>query len=253
MMHEKKVKEFMKRMWNDRAGTFDNSPGHGIHCDEEKQAWIDILTKAFGRTHGLKVLDIGTGTGVIALVLAEMGNQVTGIDISERMLERAEEKAEKNNLPVEFRVGDAEVPPFGDESFDVVVSRHLLWTLPNPEKAIAEWKRVLRPGGKIVTIDGDWTRHKTLSKKIWRLLAMPLIVVTEQRDPRLRYKKMEKHLPMRQRKRPEADVALFQNLGLEVNVTKVDIPRNYTVLNYLKYGYSGHSKHQFVVQGIKSA
>ncbi len=248
---EKNVKEFMKKMWDRRARTFDKSPGHGIHSAKEKKAWMEIFKKALDGRHGLKVLDIGTGTGVIALILAEMGNHVVGIDISEKMLERAKEKAKKSNLSVDFRFGDAEAPPFEAQTFDVVVSRHLLWCLSNPRKAVMEWKRILRPGGQIITIDGDWPRNISFSNKIWRLFAMPLILITERRDPRMNYKRVEKYLPMRQKKRPEADIKLFQSLGLQVCVSDVDIPKKYTLLSYLKYGYTGHSKHQFVVKGIK--
>jgi len=251
MAHTKEVEEFMRKLYNERARTFDNSPGHGIHSAREKQAWMDILTKALNGAQGLKVLDVGTGTGVIALLLAEMGHLVTGIDISRRMLERAEEKARKGNLQTEFRLGDAEALPFEDESFDAVVSRHVLWTLPNPEKALVNWKRVLRPGGKLVNIDGDFNKHKTLSKEIWRYLVMPLILFSEGRDPRQRrYKRMEKYLPMRQQRRPEADVKLLERLGFEVDVSEVEIPRNYTFFNYLKYGYNRNSE-QFVVKGMK--
>lgn len=85
-------------------------------------------------------------------------------------------KAERLGLEIDFREGDAENLPFADDAFDGVACRHLLWTLPNPEKAIREWVRVIRPGGRIVVIDGVW--GKTFSRqrfgrallKVYRLL-----------------------------------------------------------------------------------
>ena len=245
------AKEALRRLYNNRARTFDCSPGHGIHSEEEKLTWKGILSKALYDKQGLKVLDAGTGTGAMALLLAEMGHEVTGIDLSERMLQRAKGKAEKGGISVEFRLGDAEALTFGDDSFDVVVARHLLWGLPSPERALAEWRRVLRVGGKVVTIDGNWNRQRPLSKEVWRYLAMPLVVVTEWRDPRRQqHKKLDRLLPLRYKKRPDAEVGLLQSLGFEVDVVEVELPRKYTLLNYLKYGYSKNNR-QFVVRGIK--
>ncbi|WP_080518844.1 methyltransferase domain-containing protein [Rhodopseudomonas palustris] len=60
---------------------------------------------------------------------------------------------------VKFHLGDAENPMMPDERFDAVVSRHLVWTLPDPEAALADWLRVLRPGGRVVLVDCDWVHR----------------------------------------------------------------------------------------------
>ena len=251
-MYEGDLKEVIRKRWNDRARTYDNSPGHGIHSDQEKQAWMKILSNALDQKQGLRILDVGTGTGALALLLAEMNHEVTGIDLSNEMLNKAREKAKTNNLKIEFRAGDAESPAFEHESLDAIVSRHVLWTLPNPENAIKEWKNLLKPGGKVVIIDGNWGRNdRTRLQEIWRLMAMPLILITELRDPRVK-KDLDRHLPMRQRKRPEADIALLEGVGLKASVTEVELPRKYSILNYMKYGHSQHSKYQFVVKGVKT-
>lgn len=253
MKYEGNLKEKIRKRWGDRARTYDNSPGHGIHSDQEKQAWLHILSNALNQEQGLKVLDVGTGTGALALMLSEMGHKAIGIDISERMLKRANEKAQTSKLRVEFKVGDAEDPPFEHESFDAIVSRHLLWTLPNPEKAVKVWKSLLKPGGIVIIIDGNFSRNdSTAIQKVWRLMAMPLILITELRDPRMP-KDMDEHLPMRKRKRPEADITLLEAQGLEASVTNEILPRKYSILNYIKYGYSQDNKCQFVVKGVKAA
>lgn len=253
-MHTSDLKKEIRKRWGDRSRTYDNSPGHGIHSDQEKQAWLKILSNALNQKQGLQVLDVGTGTGALALMLAEMGHETMGIDMSERMLERARKKAQTRNLNAAFKVGDAEEPPFEQESFDAIVSRHVLWTLPNPEKAVTQWKRLLKPGGIIVIIDGNFSRNdRTAVQKVWRLMALPLILVTEFRDPRMLKQDMDEHLPMRQRKRPEADISLLEAEGLEASVTDEVLPRKYSILNYIKYGYSQHSNRQFIVKGVKTA
>ncbi len=83
-----------------------------------------------------------------------MGHDVTGADFSKNKLESAKEKEEekgrRTNIPVKFVVEDAEALSFADDLFDAVVSRHLIWTLADPEAAFREWKRVTKPGGKVV-------------------------------------------------------------------------------------------------------
>ena len=249
---ETDVKKVIRESWNKRGSDYDNSPGHGIHSEEEKDAWKSLLTRAIG-DKTLDVLDVGCGTGVIALLLAELGHNVTGMDFSEGMLGRAKEKADNQNLRVEFKFGDAENPPFEDETFDAITNRHLLWTLPNPEKAIAEWRRILRPEGKIIIIDGSWGDYSKLHRQIWRyLVSMPLILITERKNPfrGRHYKQIEPHLPMRHRKRPEADIKILKNHGFGVDVTDVRIPRTQSFISSLKYGHFG-DRGYFMVKGIK--
>jgi len=241
-------KAMVKQRWNKAAEGFDESPGHGIHSAREKQAWQALLAKLLGEKP-LEILDVGTGTGVIALLLAEMGHKVTGIDLAEEMLVRAREKAGKMGIPVNFLLGDAENIPFNDGTFDIVINRHVFWTMPDPKRAAAEWVRVLKPGGKLVIIDGDWD-HCRSYKKIWRELAKFLILVTEIRNPwgkKNKFYQFERHLPLRHKKRPEADFKILNGLGLQTKVFGFKDPRTHSFLNYLKYGYF----ERFVVTGVK--
>lgn len=97
------------------------------------------------------------GTGIITLLLARLGHRCKGLDLSENMLAVARHKAEAAGLDnVTFAVGDAEDTGEAGGSYDVVINRHLVWTLPHPEQAIAEWKRVLKPGGKLIVLEGNW-------------------------------------------------------------------------------------------------
>jgi SAM-dependent methyltransferase len=98
---------------------------------------------------GQKVLDVGCGTGVVAITVARLGATVTGLDLTPALLERARENAGLAKVSVEFREGDVEALPFADAAFDVVLSQFGHMFAPRPEVAVQEMLRVLRPGGTI--------------------------------------------------------------------------------------------------------
>jgi ubiquinone/menaquinone biosynthesis C-methylase UbiE len=155
-MIDHEIKDAIRKNWDHSSVKYDSAPGHGIGTDEEKVTWKRELSRNLQGSH-LKVLDVGCGTGVMGLLFAEMGHNVTGIDLSDGMMAKARGKAHAQNLSIELKRGDAEHLPFDDGSFDVVVNRHLLWTLPHPQIALKEWHRVLKNGGMVLIIEGVWT------------------------------------------------------------------------------------------------
>src|SRR5690606_14898727 len=106
---------------------------------------------------GHQALDVASGTGVISRLLCERGFSVTGLDFSEPMLERARAKAKARGLDARYVMGDAENTLLADAAYDVIMTRHLVWTLPDPAAAFADWFRVLKPGGKVLIVDADMT------------------------------------------------------------------------------------------------
>jgi SAM-dependent methyltransferase len=98
---------------------------------------------------GQKVLDVGCGTGVVAITAARKGARVKGLDLSPVLLEKAKWNANLTGTEVEFTEGDAEALPYKDKEFDVVVSQFGHMFAPRPEVVIAEMLRVLKPGGTI--------------------------------------------------------------------------------------------------------
>ncbi len=142
----------IRRFWNDDAVVYDASPSHYPQRPQERAAWAAVLR---GLLPGppARVLDAGAGTGFLSLLLAGQGYEVTALDLSPGMLARLGEKAAERGLLVEIVEGDAANPPAGE--YDAVVERHLLWTLPDPARALAAW-RAVTPGGRLVAIEGTW-------------------------------------------------------------------------------------------------
>jgi ubiquinone/menaquinone biosynthesis C-methylase UbiE len=153
-VHSDPVKEQVAAHWGRRAAHFDEDFGHSIRTTAERTAWDRIFALVLPGSGPLDALDLGCGTGFLSLELAARGHRVTGVDFAPAMIARAERKAAERGFTVRFEAGDAEQLPFARASFDLAISRHVLWTLPHPEAAIDEWLRVLRPGGRLVIVDG---------------------------------------------------------------------------------------------------
>src|ERR1700756_2494566 len=150
------VKQQVAAHWGRRASGFDDGFGHSIRTPAERAAWDRIFDLVLTRHGPLEALDAGCGTGFLSFELAARGHGVTGVDLRPAMLAEARRKAAQQQFPVRFEEADAEHLPFPPHSFDLAISRHLLWTLPHPEAAIDEWIRVLRPGGRLVVVDGQF-------------------------------------------------------------------------------------------------
>jgi ubiquinone/menaquinone biosynthesis C-methylase UbiE len=153
MLSAQDIKTAVSHYWSGRAAGFDQGASHGVLNEAQHQAWLALLREVAGPPP-LTVLDEGCGTGFLALRMAELGHTAVGIDLSEEMLAAAQRKAEGSGLPVTFRLGDAEAPPQDGAPYDVILERHVIWTLPQPREAVRAWKALLKPGGLLVLIEG---------------------------------------------------------------------------------------------------
>jgi SAM-dependent methyltransferase len=154
-MTNEPIQHTITRYWDARGESYDSSVSHSLRDAAERDVWLRLLQSILPPAPA-RVLDVGTGTGFLAVLLAELGHRVVGVDLSTGMLAHAEAKGAGLTPAPVFQVGDAHDPPGDPGSFDVVISRHVLWTLREPTRALESWRRLLRPGGTLVVIDGLW-------------------------------------------------------------------------------------------------
>jgi ubiquinone/menaquinone biosynthesis C-methylase UbiE len=140
------LKARLRATWT--AGDF------GVVASHVEQTQIELVDR-LGVQPGMKVLDVACGTGNSAIPEARKGADVIGVDIAPNLLEQARRRAEAEGLKARFQEGDAEKLEFPDASFDLVVSIYGAMFAPRPELVVSEFRRVTKPGGRIVM--GNWT------------------------------------------------------------------------------------------------
>ncbi|MFJ8113218.1 class I SAM-dependent methyltransferase [Streptomyces sp. NPDC096132] len=174
--------------WDAEAAGFDEEPDHGLRDPEVRAAWADRL-RTWLPERACDVLDLGCGTGSLSLLAAEQGHRVTGVDLSPPMIDLARTKLA--GCDAVFLLGDAAAPPVGEQRFDTVLVRHVVWALPDPARALRHWRGLLRPGGRLVLVEGVWGTVTPAGIPADRLTALlaPLTVDTRverlSEDPRL--------------------------------------------------------------------
>ncbi|MBP2704319.1 methyltransferase domain-containing protein [Microbispora sp. RL4-1S] len=142
--------------WDAAADTFDDEADHGLRDPRIREAWARRLVEWLPEAPA-DILDLGCGTGSLTLLLAELGHRPTGVDLSPRMIDQATRKLTAAGFHADLAVGDASDPPVtAYDTFDVILVRHLVWTLPRPEEALDRWLGLLRPQGRLVLVEGHW-------------------------------------------------------------------------------------------------
>ena len=150
--------------WTNRARGYSEYNQQEM-ADARQTMWraklLDLLGKQFPEREPkeIKILDVGTGPGFFAILLAEAGYQVTAIDYTEEMLKEAQQNAGGLAECIVWKTGDAQALDVENNSFDAIVTRNVTWNLPRPDLAYKEWLRVLKPGGMLYNFDADWYGH----------------------------------------------------------------------------------------------
>lgn len=158
------IRDEIREFWSERAATFDQSVGHEIFSEAERRGWHRLIRKHLGAGQGRPLLDLACGTAVISHLMNDMGFQVTGLDWSETMLEQARAKAKTRGTDIRFVMRDAERTGEPDAAYDAITNRHLVWTLVDVPAAFAEWYRLLKPGGRVLIVDGNFGSRNWASK-----------------------------------------------------------------------------------------
>lgn len=212
----------IEQYWTRRASSYTEVVKKNL-ADGWDGKWADELIRNFPKAEGraLRILDIGTGPGFYAIILAARGYEVTAVDMSEGMLEQARNNAGKLADKIRFCKMDAQELSFNDNEFDVIVTRNLTWNLPDPVKAYGEWRRVLRDGGVMLNIDSNWYAYlfddeKRLEKQADRENTIQAgFDDHESYDEGWLMENISRSLPMGRLPRPQWDAVTLLDLGFK--------------------------------------
>jgi len=141
--------------WDDYADAYDAEPDHGLGDPATREAWR-LLLERWLPAQPSDVADLACGTGSLTALVAGLGHRVMGVDLAGNMVDRARAKTAEFGERATIRQGDVSVPPIEPRSVDVILARHILWTLPDPGVALATWCSLLRPGGRFLLVEGRW-------------------------------------------------------------------------------------------------
>lgn len=219
------LKDEIHAYWTDRAAGYSEYNQQEL-ADARRIMWkkklLSLMEENFpDKAPGeLKVLDVGTGPGFFALLLAETGYQVTAVDVTEEMLKEAHKNTGVFADKICWKLSDAQKLALPDGEFDAVFSRNVTWNLENPKAAYQEWVRVLKPGGLLCNFDADWYGHLYDEEKRQGYEKDRRKVEEEKLEDYYagtdieRMEAIARQVPLSRLKRPHWDVEVLRNTGL---------------------------------------
>lgn len=138
--------------WEISAKGYSNIVQDDFHSPR-REIWTDLILSGAPQKGPMEILDVGTGPGVFATILSLAGHHLTGIDISPKMLEQAKANSARYGVSPTYLLMNSQELTFAENSFDMIVSRDVVWIMEHPEEVYASWLRILKPGGRIVVFD----------------------------------------------------------------------------------------------------
>lgn len=219
------VLQDVQEYWEKRSDSYSKQNIAELHSFK-KEAWRQLILEHAPRRERLRILDVGTGPGFFAINLAMEGHEVTAVDCTQGMLDKAAENARNYGVSVHFALASAHELPFEEGSFDLVVSRNVVWNLEDPEAALAEWSRVLDQKGRLVYYDANWYLYlfdekiRRIHEEAQREVANRNLVEFPQKDLGCKMEALAYDLPLSRRHRPHWDREAIIKTGL--SLVKVD-------------------------------
>ena len=233
--------EQIRQYWNSRAEGYTLSNREELEDEHRIFLWEQQIRRALNGRVCRHVLDVGCGPGFFSVLLARLGYEVTAVDYTENMLAEARKNAAHYGVDIDFRQMDAQNLDFEDGTFDLVISRNVLWNLEQPEQAYSEWLRVLKPNGTLMNFDGNFYYYVTDAeygdRTRWEHKHMQGINASS-------IDRIGENLPMARRLRPEWDVSELEKLGAK------DVCSNVTNEKILEDGH--HLILNFQVSAVKA-
>jgi len=236
---ERSVKtiERIQNYWNNRAKTYSEGINEELNSFK-RDAWKKIIRDKVGDKDNIKALDIGTGPGFFAIIMSELGYDVTAVDSSISMIEEAKYNAKVAGANIRFILNDGENLNLPKEEFDLIINRNVTWLLTDPIKTYRDWHELLKEDGKLLIFDANWyigvTRPEMKEQyKKDLALAMKNGYKYKKRVTDKQSRECEdiaKTLPLTYKKRPEWDKEVLLSCGFK----KVEIDENIDHLIYSK-------------------
>lgn len=172
---------------------------------KETEYWLEFFKELLPTLSGNKVLEVGTASGYFANIMTLAGYEVTAVDYSSAMIAEAKLVSTSLTLDVDYLVMDAQDLDFEPNSFDLIFTRLMTWTLPDTIRFYESSFRVLRPGGTLLNFDGDFG-EVTFSQEGHE--SYPAEIMEEANS-------IKAQLPISQQRRPEADVKMLKEIGFK--------------------------------------
>ncbi len=156
--------QIIENYWQTGTAVQQAAARAGAMTVTDKLAWQDVLRRQLDSVRHLKILDVNTRTGAMAMLMAHMRHTVTGIDQSDGLLAVATQRAAEAKLNCRFIRSAPDSVVFPDATFDVVTVLTALHEISDPKKALTAWARVLKPGGRLLIIADDPTDRAALRR-----------------------------------------------------------------------------------------
>ena len=223
---DKDMSRRIKTYWGIQSDSFKKTRINELADNEIGRRWLDTFHTYFpAPKEKLKILDVGTGAGYFSILLANHGHITTCVDLTPEMILAAKELAVSYHTTVDFQVMDAMDLSFSNNTFDVIVTRNLTWTLPDIPKAYHEWFRVLRQGGVLMNFDANYGNNVLYEQEHAPTVSQDTPYGHPSLSEQIRKENAEITLSMEASRqvRPEWDLKLLKECGFSESGTDLHI------------------------------